>query len=252
MPDLRLMHASMQFSDSPSEERSDAAALVKWADKNGVAFLTGTEAGQRTVYVEAFTDLAKQYGWKYTAKHGEWVMVNLDKITGKAVPGYAGPFIPGTRGLTAPQGAHGPRGITYLSATVPAIGEVTVGSCHYLTKRSIDATGHSNTPLIKGIAQFGKDHGKGKALVFINGDINRDDQYRDAFDGNPFTTIWDELKKWPATHGRDKAHGSTIDMSASWNADGRVSAKSGRVLDDSDLRLSTDHFPLVATYTIRS
>jgi len=251
MPDLRLMHASMQFSDSAAQERSDAYAIVKYADSNKVAFLTGTEAGQRTVLVEALGAAAKQYGWTFTAKHGEWVMVKKALTNGPVQRGYSGPFIPGTRGLTAPQGAHGPRGIAWITANVTGIGTVTVGSAHYLTKRSIDATGHSNTPLIEGIAAYGLEKGKGRWLVFINADINRDDQRRDAFDGKPFRTVWDELGKWPATHGISKTRGSTIDVSASYNADGRVSAKAGKVLDDSDLRLNTDHFPLVATYSVK-
>ena len=252
MPELKLMHVSMQFSDTSKQQRVDADTVVAWADAHRVAFLTGTEAGNRTVLVEALKAAAKEWGWGFHSRHGEWVMVNRQLTTGKPTIGYAGPFIPGTRGLTAPQGAHGPRGICWTTAEVPEIGTVTVGSAHYLTKRSIDATGHSNTPLIKGIASWGEEKGKGKLLCFINADINRDDQHRDPFDGGPFTSIWDELGKYPATHGRDKRHGSTIDMSASYNSDGRVSAKAGRVLDDSDLALATDHFPLVATYEVKA
>lgn len=252
MPELKLMHASMQFSDSPTEERADAAALCEWADGHGVAFLTGTEAGKRTVLVDAFQAAAKKWGWSFTTKNGEWLMVNRELITGKPTKGYAGPFIPGAGGIPAAKGGHGPRGIAWITAELPELGIVTVGVAHYLTARSVAGTGHSNDPLIKGIAAWGVEKGKGKALAFLNADINRDDEKRDPFDGGPFTSCWDELGKYPATHGRDKRHGSTIDMSASYNADGRVSVKTARVLDDSDLALATDHFPIVATYQVEA
>jgi hypothetical protein len=242
------MHASMQFSDSTAAHRTDATAVFRYAKAKGVVFLTGTEGGGDSL-TRALTDAAKANGFALNLHPaGDWVAVNTTKAKVSA-KGHDGPHVPGTRGLKASEGGHAARGITWTTAQVPGIGTVTVGSVHYLTQRSIKATGQSNAPLAAGIAAWGRAKGKGKALVFINGDMNMDDARRDVFMGKPFTTCWDELKKWPGTHGT-KARGSTIDVSASYDADGRVKAKGAAVLDDSDLRLATDHFPLVAVYTI--
>lgn len=249
MPDLRLMHASMQFSDTNAQHRNDASAVFKYAKAKGVVFLTGTEGGG-TSLTKAIQDAAKVNGFALNLhRAGEWVAVNKDKatVTGK---GFDGPYIPGTTGLKASQGGHAPRGVAWTTADVPDVGSVTVGAMHYLTARSVAAGKATNQAMVDGIAKWGKDKGKGRGLVFIQGDVNLDDAKQDVFKGEPFRSVWDELGKWPGTLGT-KARGRTIDVSASYNADGRVSAKSGVVLDDSQLRLATDHFPLVAVYTIR-
>lgn len=249
MPDLRLMHASMQFSDTVAQHTRDADRVFAYAKTKGVVFLTGTEGGGVSL-TKALAVSAKAHGFQLNLhKSGEWVAVNkaLAKQTAK---GHDGPFIPGTKGLKASQGGHSARGITWTTADVPGIGSVTVGSVHYLTARSIAASKTSNQPMADGIAKWGRDKGKGKALVFIQGDMNEDDAKRDTFKGEPFTSVWDELKKWPGTTGT-KARGRTIDLSASYNHDGRVSAKSAVVLDDSGLQLATDHFPLVAVYSVK-
>lgn len=250
MPDLRLMHASMQFSDTRANHRHDASAVFKYAKANDVVFLTGTEGGGDSLSA-ALTDAAATSGFALNLhRSGDWVAVNIAmaKVTSR---GHAGPFVPGTTGLKASQGGHAPRGITWTTAAVYGNSTVTVGSVHYLTKRSVLATGVNNDRIAVGIGKWGQAKGAGKNLVFINGDMNMDDAKRDVFMGKPFTSCWDELKKWPATHGVSKARGSTIDVSASYDRDGRVSAKSAKVLDDSDLRLATDHFPLVAVYAVR-
>jgi hypothetical protein len=78
----------------------------------------------------------------------------------------------------------------------------------------------------------------------------RDDKV-DVFNGQPFTTIADELHKHPKTHGLDIRHGTVIDVIASYDGDQRVSAKAYHVADDSDLMLHTDHFLLEAVYSVQ-
>lgn len=241
---LLLQHNSMQFSDSNAQHKADADAVFKRAKDAGVMFVTGTESGGKSLNAAVKASAAK-YGFKINAhKWGDWVAVNtaLADVKGQ---GYAGPMIQGTKGLKASQGAHAPRGVSWMTALPKnkGIGLVTVGSCHYLTNRSTKVSG-SNAPLIAGIGKWGKDKGKGKALVFVAGDVNLDDSKQDVFRGQPFTTIWDELKKWPATLGK-----RTIDVIASYDQDGRVSAKSGGVI--TGLKLNTDHKPIQATYSVR-
>lgn len=253
--DLKVIHSSQQFSDSPAHHNHDADAIFSYADVKGATFLTGTEAGAAKAnhdLRDAILKAAKRYGWAVNAhEYGEWVALNLD-LADLTETGYAGPFIPGTQGLSVAEGAHAPRGIAWSTAKVPKVGTVTMGSVHYLTKRSMAGSKTTNQPLADGIAKWGAVKGKGKKLVLINGDMNMDDEHRDVFLGKPFTTVWDELGKYPATHGADKRHGPTIDVSASFNADGRVTAKSAVVLDDGDLQLYTDHFPLVAVYRVKA
>jgi hypothetical protein len=252
---VRLQHNSMQFSDEAYQQRSDMDAVFKRARDRKVMFVTGTEsgAGGNHVLYDALRKTAPLYGFKVNAhKWGDWVAVNVT-LADFVESGYDGPHIPGTKGLKASQGAHSPRGIAWLTAKAKTqgVGTITVGAVHYLTARSIKVSG-SNAPLQKGIADWGKEKGKGSALVFVTGDVNMHDDTRDVFNGHPFTTCWDELGKYPATHGRDKAHGSTIDIIASYNADGRVSCKAAAAQDDSTVKLATDHFLIEATYTVRT
>ena len=253
--DLRVIHSSQQFSDTVAQHRQDAEAVFAYADKRKALFLTGTEAGSSKANNDlqlALKAAAKKYGWSINAhKFGDWVALNLD-LAELVEAGYSGPFIPGTTGINAKQGAHSPRGITWTTAKVPGAGTVTMGSVHYLTQRSIDAGKVNNQPLADGIAAWGADKGKGKRLALINGDWNLDDERRDVFLGKPFTTSWDELGKHPATHGVSKTRGSTIDACASYNADRRVKAKSARSLDDSDLQLHSDHFAIETVWSVSS
>jgi len=249
MPDLRIMHASMQFSDSVAAHARDADKVFGYAKAKGVVFLTGTEGGGASL-TKALTSSAKANGFRLNLhRAGEWVALNaeLGRLTNQ---GFAGPFIPGTSGMKARDGGHAPRGIAWQTADVPKIGQVTVGSVHYLTRRSMDAGNKTNAPLAKGIASWGQEKGRGSAIVFVNGDMNMDDARTDVFLGGPFLTIPAALTKWPGTLGT-KERGRTIDVSASYSKDGRVSAKAAIVLDDSQLQLATDHFPLVAVYTVK-
>lgn len=249
MTELRVIHSSQQFSDDHAQHVHDAGAIFRYADKQGALFLTGTEAGGDDVR-NALQAAAKEYGWRINAhRWGEWVALN--NAEGKATDeGWEGPFIPGLSRAEAGKGTYAPRGITWVTAEVPDVGTVSMGCVHYLTVRSNAASGASNRPLAKGIADWGADKGKGKHLALVNGDWNMDDKHRDVFLGKPFTTSWDELGKHPATHGRDKAHGRTIDACASYNADGRVKAKAARVLDDHNLPLFADHFAIETVWAV--
>lgn len=247
--ELRVQHNSMQFSDTRAQQMHDAEAVFELAKRRGTLFVTGTEAGAGNGVRDAVLMFGKQLGFKVHAhRTGDWVAVNT--AIAKVVNfGYEGPYIPATVGKSVAEGAHAARGIPWVTVTFGTL-TATMGCVHYLTKRSIEASG-SNAPLIAGIAAFGKAKGAGRQLVFVNGDVNLDDEKQDVFRGEPFTTCWDELGKHPATHGESKARGSTIDVSASYNYDGRVRATSARVLDDGDLKLATDHFVIEATYTVR-
>ena len=249
---FRIQHNSMQFSDTAENHAHDARAVFDHASEKGNWVVTGTESGASPANHELRDWLikeAKAHGYLgYFHKYGDWVAYDKTKFT-KITHGWAGPFIPGTKGKSVAQGAHSPRGITWMSGTTDA-GVITVGSCHFLTKLSIGASG-PNTPLLRGIKAFGAEHGKGRKLAFLNADANTNDKAKDVFAGiAPFTTVADELKTYYSTHGVDKKHGAIIDVISSYNADGRVKAKSYDVLDDSQVKLYSDHFMLEAVYEI--
>lgn len=245
---LRCLWTPQQFSDTDKQQQADADTVVRWARDHSVHFIGGTEAGSTSV-AEAVRAACARYGYAlFLHSFGEWVATNA-KLVELEGAGFAGPYIPGTRGLSAKEGGHAPRGIAWATATLPNRGGVvSVGSAHYLTARSMAATGHTNAPLVEGIGAWGRDKGAGSAVAIIQADVNMDDEKREPFAGQPFTTCWDELGKWPPTH--EGPTGSTIDVAASYNRDQRVSARGARALDDSELALSTDHYPVLSHWNL--
>jgi hypothetical protein len=91
------------------------------------------------------------------------------------------------------------------------------------------------------IARFLQDKAEGAKVAFIGGDTNQDDATQNPRPSK-WTTIWDELKKYPSTLG-DR----TVDIIASYDEDGRVKAKSGRVIP---LGLHSDHKTIEAVYEV--
>ncbi len=255
--EITLIHASMQFSDTPMQHKHDADAVFQLAWEQGAWFVDGTEAGS----AEGNHDLrdalrlaAGKHGFHiYNNKYGDWVAGNNKYLEGY-IQNYGGPYIPASTGLTAGQGGYGPRGITSLGGFDKArkLGRITMGVCHYLTRKSITAGEISNIPLVNGIADFGKKFGGGSKIVFLGADTNMRDDELDVFFGRPFTTAADELDFHPKTLGTDSRHGSAVDIIASYDYDSRVTCESWRVLDDSRLKLYTDHFVTEAVYSVRN
>jgi hypothetical protein len=247
---VRIQHTSMQFSDSVLQHQRDAKKIFDRAQDKDVWLMSGTEAGggkKNHDLRDALIKEAGEHGFYINASTlGEWVALNK-KFLGSFAKGYAGPFIKGTTGVGVAGGAHAPRGVAWASGTAKEhrLGRITIGSAHYLTKRSMAVSG-SNQPLINGIANWAQAKGKGNSIVFLGADTNTNDRRSDVFNTKPLTTIADELKKWPATVGTT----TYIDVIASYDHDGRVKAKSYNVLDDKEFFLNSDHYLLDAVYEI--
>jgi hypothetical protein len=244
-----IQHNSMQFSDDTEHHAHDARAVFDYARDHDVWAVTGTEAGASPANHELRSFLmaeARAHGYSgYFHRYGDWVAVDRARFKDRKF-GYEGPFIPGTHRIGVAEGAHSPRGITWMQGHTE-VGLVTVGSAHFLTKLSIAASG-SNDRLIRGVAKFGREYGAGRKIVLFDADTNEPDRRIDVFKGiAPFTTIADELGEYHATH----EGGAIIDVIASYNADSRVKAKAYRVLDDSALHLFSDHLVLVGTYDVK-
>lgn len=252
MGTIRIQHQSMQFSDPNSEHARDAKAVFDRAVEREVWAVTGTEAGggnNDDLRLSLISEAQKHNFYINAHRAGEWVALNR-RMLKSFDHGFEGPFIP-AKGGSASEGAHGPRGIAWAQGLAKdGSGRVTVGSTHWLTKRSMVASHTDNKPMVKGAQDYGMKYGKGGKLVFLCGDANERDDIRDLFQGGDFLTIGDELKKHPKTHGKDTAHGTVIDFIASWKKDTRVSAKAYQVYDDRTVKLFTDHFLLEATFTV--
>jgi len=267
---VKAMHASLQFSDTPSQQEADITDLFERANKREVWWVTGTEAGPGAEPTGALLlRVGKAMGYKVwvpSEKDGGagsstdcWVAVDLKRIKKDSWKTGYEPGIPGSKALYTKQGLPGntfprwgPKGVVWVSFENVDVGPVSVAAAHYLTKgrspkgQPIKGVDHYqwNQTLAKVIGDWGREHGKGKALAFYGGDQNISDREDDTFFGQPFTSAWDELKKWENT-----GHGN-IDVIASYKADGRVTAQAARALDDKEFFQHGDHFIVEAEFKV--
>jgi hypothetical protein len=248
---LKLVHASMEFGDPTRQQRSDVARIIgRDAD-----IYTGTEAGPGSgelpsILRTLFTAAGYHF---YVPKQptDAWVAVVDDLITG----GWATHYQPVLQGAKKSGSTlhYGPKGITWVEFDTADLGHISVGASHYLVggRRPGRVSQHGevnhyeeNKKLAGAIGEWAVQQGRGSGLVFYGGDQNIADRTEDTFFGAPLTSAWDELGVYENT-----GHGS-IDVLASYDGDGRVSARSIRALDDSELLLNMDHFVVEATYLV--
>lgn len=259
---LHLMHASMQFSDTPAQMTSDVGRLFDRAERRKVAWVTGTEAGPGA---EPLTELLKDIGadhgyrvFKPKAPTDCWIAVDSERITkGSWDQGYI-PVIPGSAHLEkeglVPQSSKrwGPKGLVHVAFTDPALGRINVGAAHYLTDARHPSSPYWewNRKLGLAIGEWAVEVGAGQALAMYGGDQNMADNRNtepqgDTFFGAPLTSAWDELGKWENT-----GHGN-IDVIASYDRDSRVKVVYCRALDDREFPMHTDHFIVEAGFDVR-
>lgn len=243
-----IAHISMQFSDSSAQHTADIEKVFK----AGLNIITGTEAGPGSGNMNAeLIRIAAKYGYvlSITNRYDTWVAVKKTLVKTGTTPVTSSVFAIWrySRYTPTPPGKWSDKGIVFVTYHDKELGLITVGSVHYVTvggagkalKRTLDAE------YAKKIGAFAKSKGAGYQLVFIGGDFNLSDRLGDVFKGQPLTTCWDELKKWP-----DTGHGN-IDAIASYDGDGRVRCLDAQVLKDGAFFLNTDHFLVRTTYGIR-
>lgn len=245
---VRVAHVSMQFSDSTPQKKADADRLFKREADRGAWWVTGTEAGESALRTQ-LRAAARANGFRFFVDRSVWVAVAKERIRrGTWDTGYVD-VLQSTDGA----GHHGDRGIAWAQFENEDIGRVTVGCAHYLTRGRPDAVVPANKVnldenqrLAEAIGEWGIEHGRGGALVFYAGDQNIVDRTNDTFLGRAdFTTSWDELGKY-----EDTGHGN-IDVISSFDADGRVSARSVRALDDTEFPLHTDHYLVEGAFDVK-
>lgn len=232
---LKIAHASMQYSDPDWQHRHDARAIFR----RGYAWITGTEAGAERTQ-EILQDTARDAGFTFAVYKSIWVSVRKSLMLPGSYEHDAVTVV--DKSLTV--GAGYDTSLLWAQFENEKLGPVTVMCSHYPRYGQPDSTDPAqrvNLPYTKAIAHaIGDKAGKfgvGKGLVFYGGDQNIPDGLSDTFFGEPLTSTWDELGMFKHSRG-------PIDVVATYDYDGRVSAVSSKVLTDQDIFLYGDH-PLV-------
>lgn len=263
---VHLMHASLQFGDPDRQHTEDITVIFDRARERGVHGVTGTEAGPGAGNTaEELVRIGQEHGYRMWVPHAQpgpgnktdcWLGVRDDFVTGGWETGYE-PVIPGSSKLEGATRRWGPKGLVHASFQTEKLGRISLGVAHYLTGARRPEAVHGgvdhwawNEKLARAIGDWALREGAGSDLVFYNGDQNmadnrNDEPQGDTFFGEPLTSAWDELEVWENT-----GHGN-IDVSASYDRDGRVEAKYIRALDDKEFPLHTDHYLVEAGYTVK-
>jgi hypothetical protein len=228
-----LMHISMQYSDTSSQQATDTNKVFSRAKNRKVWWVTGTEANHASD-AAIFKKGAEDHGYKFFKGGGDvWIAVDSTRTVGNIQQQWV-EIIPGVAGR------HPNTGILRITFKTKSIGEVTVLAGHYVLP---DAP---NEKMAREIGRQAREFGGGNKLVFYGGDQNMHEKRLDTFWGEPLTSAWDELKHWEPTHGKD-----CIDVIASYNKDTRVKAEYCRAKNDSVFKLNTDHFLVEAGYEVK-
>lgn len=248
---VNMMHTSMQFSDNREQKQHDAKRIFDRAKLRNVAWLTGTEAGEDPLKTILHLE-AQAHGYTFACYKSNWLAVHKAIITpGSYKVDYEtiinNDFVVGS--------GHDPS-LIWAQFKMPRIGPVTVMGSHYprfgqpdssdpLQRRNLAV----NEKVAAAIGDKAEEFGAGKALFFYGGDQNIPDKLSDTFFGEPITSVWDELHHYEGTHG---PHDQPIDVIASYNHDGRVTARYARALDDTEFFLFCDHYAVEAGYAIQT
>lgn len=246
---VNCMHTSMQFSDATPQKKSDVLSILGRAKDRGVAWITGTEGGAGSQdLIAALKTQAPKYGyrlWTHPATDA-WILVSEAFIDGGWKGYWGGEVVPGEAHK------HTTKGVLAVGFDNAKLGRINIIAAHYLTKGRPDAHDPTYSQFVKenrdlatAIGKYAAEAGAGSALVFYGGDQNIVDRTSDSFFGQPLTSVWDELGKWEST-----GHGN-IDVIASYDNDGRVTAAYINALDDTEFNLNTDHFAVEAGFDIK-
>ena len=239
---LRVQESSLQFSDSPKQQKHDVLQLFK----SGIAYpiKSGTEAGKDNANHDALVKCADEFNHALHFVGSNWIAVDRAIIKpGTLKKGKV--FVADTSKVAGP-GHDSQMATVSFTHTLEGVGEINYGSVHYPTKgqKPGDPNYHINKLYAQKIEEWMKNSAQGNDLAFIAGDFNMHDRDKDWSFGRDFLSMADELKAWQST-----GHGS-IDGFASYNKDTRVKAKKFTVLDDTELKMYSDHFVCRGVWTI--
>lgn len=247
---LKSAHASLQYSDTAKQQRADAELIFKRCRERGIAWITGTEAGETQLW-EIVLEAATKYGYRTNRMRGNWVAVDKEII--KKGTWKEGDVHLGIDNDDVVGHGHDPAfPWASFEHKTEGVGRITVCGIHYPTKGRLpkDPNFWVNRKYAEALGAWAKKHGAGSNLVFIGGDFNMpvgpaSRKLPDIFFDQPFTSASEELGKFENT-----GHGP-IDHIASYDHDARVKALAWRVYNDKELFLNTDHFYVEADFEVR-
>lgn len=243
--DVDIAHFSMQFSDTKLQQNRDAAKVFA----RGYDWITGTEAGRRGTLLDVLRIAASRSGYTFHVYKSNWLAVRKDRIS-KGTYDKGGETVVDNDKTVGNGSDSNVAWVQFFDKELNRT--VTVLCSHYPRRGRPNASPAQsvnlkhNKTLARAIGDIAEKEGVGKAVVFYGGDQNISDRHEDTFFGEPLTSAWDELGKYENT-----GHGN-IDVIASLDSDGQVEATYVRALDDEELFMFADHFPVEAGYRIRA
>lgn len=232
---LQLEQASSAFTLPDAQAREDfREALTRGADAVGF-----TEINKRAHLLREACD-AKGYVLVAAGDVGLAVR-SIHRLTDHgvitSVPGQPGP---------ASEGGHTERPILWASFIPFGTGElVTAHVAHWVTHAA--DTGHQQLAMTRDMADAVAEHSKGHRLGFWLGDTNNPDRATintdvdKALRRGDLTSCWDELGRYPDTHGA-----STLDVVGSYDPDRRATCVRARVWPSAH----SDHLAVSAWYSV--
>lgn len=246
---LKFQHTSLQFSDRPRQQEQDIRDLFALGEAFPIK--TGTEAGADASGDNANRPLLREYAKAHDHRVGfaadNWIAVDKAIIKPRTMV-FGRVFVADNDDMVG-------RGHDRVFATAsfthrdPRIGDVSVAACHFPTQGRTpkDPNYDLNRRYAELLGTWARRMGKGQALAFISGDFNMPfGKAQDVFFGEPITSAQDELGKIENT-----GHGP-IDGTASYDQDGRVTARRVKVLNDREFFQHSDHFVVRTVFDVRA
>jgi hypothetical protein len=254
---VTIVQASMRKDDPRTDVRDDLRRIFR-LDADAVGF---TEASRDPVR-GTIEELAAAYGYHYVdsrggakiAVHGRHRMISEHAI--RVLDAYDSP---------SGRGNYDARDVLLATFATPAGNRVTLAEWHGITAygRGNDVRDEKHEDQTRAVIRAVRRAAEGDGIAFFAGDTNEpdtaDNDGSSAYDRHApdylfrrhgLVTVWDELDRYPDTHGGDPGRpgGGTIDVVGSFDGDRRVRAVDVKLLDGE----AKDHDSVVATYRIRA
>lgn len=242
---LHLMHTSLQFSDTPAQQRSDLTKIFNRARKRKVAWISGTEAGPGTTNRKLLSSLfGRLFNRRIVAAKDCWIAVDRSRI--KRGTFTWDEIVVIDNDLTKGRG-HDSIILWARWFDVVLNRYVCAATSHYPTQggRPGDPNWKWNKAMAQAVGRLAAQMSKGSDIFFHSADYNMSDRRSDWYFGEDLTSVGDELNQHPGTgHGDIDGFGTT-------NRDRGVRAAYVRALNDREFPLHTDHYPYECGVDVR-
>lgn len=247
---LRIAHCSLQFSDSENKKKYDLEKLFS----RGYDQIGGTEAGPGAGASQRLLKAAaRKYGYKIVLsdKYGTWLAVRkTGYVFGSFKSGHEHAL--DNSGVLKTPGKFGAKGVVWgVWNSGKTYGKFAQGVVHYTNTSGSGGAAKKkafDTKYARVLKAWRDRRVRYGSLVFMTGDMNRNDRTNDVFMGTGgWITCWDEMKVYP--HTSDGEHGS-IDVIARQTGTSRAKCVGARHWNDNGIFMNTDHYIIEATYDI--